>query len=182
MGAFDHKEGAMPDEPSTEELAPATGDDTTPPEPSPDLGDAGKKALDAERSARREAERKLKEYEDRNKSELERLQDAVKERDEQLSELPSQIRQQAIRFASIASQAGFLDPEDALVFIDADLGDADAVKAALAELAERKPHLVRQDRKKPPTRPRPEKGAVDEPDTGMAGKERAAAALRQMRN
>jgi peptidoglycan hydrolase CwlO-like protein len=172
----------MPDEPSTDD-APAKGDADTTNDQSADLGDAGKKALDAERAARREAERKLKEYEDQNKSELERLQDAVKERDTQLAELPSQVRQQAIRFASFATQAGFLDPEDALVFIDADLGDGDAVKAALAELAERKPHLVRRDKTSVPTRPKPATGTNPEPaGTGVSGKERAAAALRQMRN
>lgn len=172
----------MPDEPSTDD-APATGTSDSTPEPTADLGDAGKKALDAERAARREAERKLKEYEDQNKTELQRLQDALKERDDQLTELPSQIRQQAIRFASMATQAGFLDPEDALVFIDADMADPDAVKAALADLAERKPHLVRRDKTPVPTRPKPAGGTSTEPaSSGATGKERAAAALRQMRN
>ncbi len=56
---------------------PATGDN--PPDPD-DLGDAGKKALDRERAARREAEKQAKELEerlkaieDKDKSEVERL-------------------------------------------------------------------------------------------------------------
>ena len=173
----------MPDEPSTSgDDAPATGTTTTNDDKPADLGDAGKKALDAERAARRDAERKLKEYEDRDKTELQKLQDAVAERDAQLADLPKQARSQAIRFASRANAAGFLDPEDALVLLgDIDLSDDDAVKAALEDLAERKPHLVRQDKKKPATRPKPVKGEADgDPGTsGLTGKQRAAAALRQ---
>jgi len=169
----------MSDDPTNTDPDPAKGDpDPTPPA---DLGDAGKKALDTERAARREAERKLKEYEDRDKTELQKLQDAIAERDAQLADLPKQARSQAIRFASQASAAGFLDPEDALVLLgDIGLADGDVVKTALEELAERKPHLVRQDKKKPATRPKPAKGDADEgSDKGLSGKERAAAALRQ---
>lgn len=169
----------MSDEPSTQVDAPATDA----PPATPDLGDAGKKALDAERAARKDAERKLKEFEDRDKTELQKLQDELAERDAQLNDLPKQARTQAIRFASQATAAGFLDPEDALLNLaDVDLADSDAVTAALESLAERKPHLVRQDRKKPPTRPKPAKGEPsDDPTGGLTGKERAAAALRQMR-
>ncbi|MFV0315452.1 MAG: hypothetical protein ACK5O2_00625 [Microthrixaceae bacterium] len=62
---------------------PATGDDkdaTTDPPATDSLGDSGKKAIDAERKARRDAERrakdveaKLKEIEDRDKSDSEKL-------------------------------------------------------------------------------------------------------------
>lgn len=163
-----------PDDSATDD----TGDD----KPS-NLGDAGKKALDAERAARRDAERQLKELQDRDKSELQKLHDDLKERDTQIAALPGQVRQQAIRFASQATRAGFLDPEDALAFIDVDLADDDAVKKALADLAERKPHLVRSEvKKKLPTRPKPDNGTPDEAATGgLKGKERAAAALRQLR-
>lgn len=168
----------MSDEPSTDPEAPAMD------APATDLGDAGKKALDTERAARKEAERKLKDFEDRDKSELQKLQDELAERDARLSDLPKQARTQAIRFASQATTAGFLDPEDALLNLaDVDLSDGDAVKAALSELADRKPHLVRQDRKKPATRPKPATGEPsDDPTGGIKGKERAAAALRQMRS
>lgn len=124
---------------------------------------------------------KFDEVDAATKTELQKLQDAVAERDAKIAALPNEVRKQAIRFASIASQRGFLDPEDALVFVDADLADDAAVKAALDELAERKPHLLRETPKKPPTRPKPKAGAEGESsaDAGLEGKERAAAALRQ---
>lgn len=168
----------MADDTSTTVEEPATGTETEPAE----LGDAGKKALDAERNARREAERKLKEIEDRDKTELQKLQDSIAERDAQLSEIPQAARKEAIRFASMATQAGFLDPEDALAFIDVDLADADAVKTALAELAERKPHLVRTEAKRLPERPKPAPGTSSTSNEEPSHKERAAAALRELRN
>lgn len=68
----------MADDP-TKTGDPAKGD---PPEPSTELGDAGKKALDDERKARREAERKLKEaadqlkeLQDKDKTEIDKLRD-----------------------------------------------------------------------------------------------------------
>lgn len=76
-------------------------DDTTGDEPgtpaASDLGDSGKKALDEERKARRDAERMLKELqgqmkelEDKDKSETDKLRDQLatitKERDDALSE------------------------------------------------------------------------------------------------
>lgn len=126
---------------------------------------------------------KFDEVDAASKSELQKAQDTIAERDRQLADLPKVARQQAIRFASLATQRGFLDPEDALVFIDADLGDEDAVKAALEDLATRKPHLVRQEAGKPPrTRPKPKAGDVGEDETPSgSGKERAAAALRQFK-
>ena len=117
-----------------------------------------------------------------SKTELQKLQDAVTERDAKIAQLPVEARKQAIRFASAAVARGFLDPEDALVFIDADLADDAAVKAALDELAERKPHLVREPNPKtPPKRPKPKAGSEGEEaaGAGLDGKERAAAALRQ---
>lgn len=130
---------------------------------------------------------KFDEAEQANKSELQRLTDAVAERDAQLADLPKQARSEAIRFASKATSKGFLDPEDALVFVgDVDLSDDDAVSKALDDLAERKPHLIRAEpRKKPAARKKPaggttESGDGDDPNQ-LEGKERAAAALRGMR-
>jgi hypothetical protein len=125
---------------------------------------------------------KFDEADHASKTELQRLQDAVAERDAKISELPREVRKQAIRFASLATQKGFLDPEDALVFIDVDLADDAAVKSALDDLAERKPHLVRAEAtKKPPARPKPKAGSDgdDSASRGLEGKERAAEALRQ---
>lgn len=66
----------MADDPKT---PPASGEDD-PKDPPADLGDAGKKAIDEERKARREAERRandldkrLKEFEDAGKTEIEKL-------------------------------------------------------------------------------------------------------------
>lgn len=68
----------MADEPKTD--PPATGGTDPGTDPPADLGDAGRKALEAERKARRDAEKQLKdvqarlrEIEDRDKSEAEKL-------------------------------------------------------------------------------------------------------------
>jgi hypothetical protein len=129
---------------------------------------------------------KVDELEAASKSELQKALDEVAERDKRLAEIPTQIRRQVVRFASQATQAGFIDPEDALSFLpaDIDLADDDAVKTALGQLAERKPHLVRAEKPKPRERPKPKAGeAGSDPDgEEPKGKERAAAALRQFRN
>lgn len=139
------------------------------------------KAYAATKADLAKARQKIQGIEDQGKTELQRLQDQIADRDRQLADLPAATRAQAIRFASLASQMGFVDPEDALTLSgDLDLSDAAAVKAALEDLAQRKPHLVRTDPSpKVPQRPRPKGGAAD-PDDGNApkGKERAAAALR----
>lgn len=125
---------------------------------------------------------KFDEVDAASKTELQRLQDAVAERDAKIASLPNEVRRQAIHFASLATSRGFIDPEDALIGIDADLADDAAVKAALDDLAERKPHLVREaPTKKPPARPKPKRDADsdDSANAGLEGKERAAAALRQ---
>lgn len=130
---------------------------------------------------------KFDELDAASKTELERLQGELADKDKALADLPKTVRAQAIRFASTATSMGFLDPEDALVFLpgDLDLADNDAVKAALEELKERKPHLTRPDKAGPKVqeRPKPKAGdgngshGGDEP----TGKERAAAALREFR-
>lgn len=128
---------------------------------------------------------KFDELDAQSKSELQKAQDALAEKDKQLASIPEEARRQALRFASFASQRGFLDPEDALAFIgNVDLDNDAAVTAALDDLAERKPHLVRIKSPKPPARPKPKGTAEDgeSSDEGLEGKERAAAALRQMRN
>lgn len=133
---------------------------------------------------------KFDEVDAASKTEMQKLQEAVAERDAKLADLPKQARAEAIRFASKATTKGFLDPEDALTFLPAtvDLGDDAAVEAALDDLAERKPHLLRATTppKKLTTRPKPkggEEGDGEGADNGdLKGKERAAAALRQFRN
>lgn len=173
---------------SDDATPPDGGNSTfTPPSSQDELDRIVSKRLERERSKYADYDdlkakaQQFDQMSEQNKTELQKLQDAVAERDAQLADLPKQARSQAIRFASQATSAGFLDPEDALLNLaDVDLSDSDAVKTALDELAERKPHLVRQDKKKPATRPKPAKGDADDgPDKGLSGKERAAAALRQ---
>lgn len=139
------------------------------------------KAYKATKADLAAARGKVKEIEDRDKSDLEKLQETLKEREAALSELPKQVRKQVLSFASAAGRRGFLDPEDALAFLDegVDLSDTKAVDTALDDLAKRKPHLVRPQ-KSATSRPKPPKGddAEDETDD-LKGKERAAAALRQ---
>lgn len=168
--------------------------DDQPIQPPAELGDEGKRALDAERTRAKAAEARVKELEplaakareleDANRTEVEKLTAALAEKDGQLNSLPRQIRSQVLAFASAASQLGFVDPEDALAFLpdDVDLSDKDAVKAALSALAERKPHLVRQEKPKPKPAGRAsapgDKGDGDKGEKNLEGKERAAAALR----
>ncbi len=167
------------------ETPPVTGSEGDPPAPAGDRLPDDHPVVKALAKANKEAEAarlRLKEIDDANKTELQKAKDELSERDQRLSELPKAIRAQAIKFASKATAMGFLDPEDALVFIDADLADDAAVKAALEDLAERKPHLVRPTEPTPkvPRRPRPKSGDVaPDDDSGAKGKERAAAALRQ---
>ncbi len=128
---------------------------------------------------------KVKELEDAGKSELEKLRSDLAERDARLAEAPVKARQQAVRFASEAARQGFVDPEDAFAFLppDTDLDDQAAVKAALEELASRKPHLVRT-KPAPKVPARPTSGAgehIGTPAGDNAAKEAAAAALRSLR-
>jgi hypothetical protein len=177
----------MPDEGT-----PPEGGTYTPPESQDALNKIVEQRLARERSKYADYDdvkakaARLDEIEAASKSELEKAQQALAERDEQLQKLPAEARRQAIKFASTASQLGFLDPEDALVFIgDVDLSDSAAVKTALTELAERKPHLVAEAGKRIPSRPKPKSGsAADGTDLSSEpkGKERAAKALREFRN
>lgn len=168
-----------------EETPPEGG--YTPPASQEDLNRIIEQRLARERSkfadydALKDKAAKFDQADAATKTELQKLQDAIAERDAKLADLPKTARAEAIRFASIASKRGFLDPEDALVFISVDLSDSAAVAAALDELAERKPHLVRQEKPKPTARPKPGSGkpAGDAGDGTLTGKERAAAALRQ---
>lgn len=116
-------------------------------------------------------------------ADLAQARTALADKEKALAELPAKIRREVLGFASEATTAGFLDPEDALAFMpdDVDLSDRTAVKKALEELAERKPHLVRKSQQRA-TRPKP---AQDEPgsDNGEEPKGKAGAvqALRQLR-
>lgn len=121
-----------------------------------------------------------------SKSELQRLQEQIAERDATIASLPAKARREAIGFAAAAIRKGFVDAEDAAAFLgDVDLADTDAVEAALEDLAGRKPHLVRTETppKKVTERPKPKPGEAAAGHSGdeSRGKERAVAALRAMR-
>jgi hypothetical protein len=92
----------------TAEVAPATGEQ---------LGDAGKAALDAERKARRDADRKardlearLKEFEDRDKSES---QKAIERAEAAERELPT-LRQSQVRLQFALDKVAELDSVEAI--------------------------------------------------------------------
>ena len=123
----------------------------------PDLGDAGKKAIQAEREARKVAEKAAREANERiaaleakaagREAEHAAEVEASKARDEVLAKANGRIVSAELRAAASGKLA---DPMDALAFIDptdfevSDDGavDADAITAAIADLIERKPHLA----------------------------------------
>lgn len=167
----DDPEPADPPEPAPEgDPAPEPEGDPEP-EGTGQLGDAGKKALDAMKRERAEAKkaaaaekkraddlaRKVADFEDRDKSELEKATskaDAAAKRAEAATA-------RAVKAEVKAAAAEFADPEDAAAFLDlsqyADgFGDinTEAIQTDLAALLERKPHLKRQA-PAPETKPGP---------------------------
>ena len=116
------------------------------------LGDAGKKALNAERDARKAAEKeraalaaRLKAFEDAQKTEAEKLAERadVAEKREQAATA------RAVKAEVKALADGFADREDAVLNLG-DLGkfitdgevDTEAISDALGKVLERKPHLA----------------------------------------
>lgn len=143
---------------------PATGGDPT---GEAALGDAGKRALDAERAAKKQAladaaaakaraeaaEAKVKEFEDAGRSELERAQNAAADAAKRAEAATARAVQAEVK--SLAAE--FADPGDAAAFLDltqyagADGGiDTAKIEADLAALLERKPHLRKATGPQPP--------------------------------
>lgn len=162
-------------DPSEPEPAAAQGDEPSAKDEKPEtkkaddkLGDPGKRALENERKARRDAEKELKalrtkvrEFEDRDKSDLERAQSRAAELEQQVAAAQSR----AVR-AEVKAQASatFADPDDAAAFLDlskyADGDgeiDAEQIAADLSELLERKPHLAKPAPAPEPRRPAPDR-------------------------
>lgn len=124
------------------------------------LGDGGKKALDSERTARKDAEKRAKElekqvkaFEDANKSELEQAAGRAEQAEQRAQALIDRTVTAEIRAAAAAT---FNDPEDASVFLDrasyvGEDGDIDTaqIKTDLADLLKRKPHLAKRSGPKP---------------------------------
>lgn len=192
-------------EPADPEPAPEPEDDLEPepegdPEGADTLGDAGKKALDrmkAERTAAKkeaaaekkraeELARKVAEFEDRDKSEL----DKATAKAERLEAAAKAATARAVKAEVRAAASEFADPEDAAAFLDlssysSDDGeiDAEAIQADLADLLERKPHLRRaaaEPPKKPAPKPDPGQGSRGTPpptDFRAASSDEVAAEL-----
>ncbi|MFB4285695.1 hypothetical protein ACBJ59_61285 [Nonomuraea sp. MTCD27] len=144
---------------------PAKGDDGGDDKP---LGTGGQKALEAERAKAREAEkrareaeRKVKQFEDANKSDLEKAASRADQAEQRAQALVDRTVKAEIRAAAADS---FADPSDAAAFLDLaayagedDEVDTDKIKADLADLLKRKPHLGKAGRKGP--KPDPSQGA-----------------------
>jgi hypothetical protein len=180
LNRHDDPEPADPPEPDGD--PDPSGDPEPEPEGADKLGDAGKKALDrmkAERAAAKkeaaearkradELARKVADFEDRDKSELEK----VTHRAERLAEQAAKATQRAVLAEVKAAAADFADPEDAAAFLDlatysSDDGDIDteAITADLESLLERKPHLRRQAAEPPKKKaPKPDPGQGPRPN------------------
>lgn len=171
---------------------PAPEPDADPDEPEPDpegadkLGDEGKRALDkmkADKNAARKAAaaekkraddlaRKVAEFEDRDKSELEKAQAQA----ERAAERAAKATARAVKAEVKAAAGAFADPDDAAAFLDltkyaGEDGevDTDALTADLTALLERKPHLRRQD-----GAPEPEPKKVPKPDPSQGPRKEPA--------
>lgn len=162
---------ANPADPETEPEAGSEGD----PEPDEGLGDGGLKALQRERAAKTQAkkdaadarrvaaaaQRKVQEYEDRDRSELEKAQ-AKSAQDATRAEAATK-RAVLAEVKALAADL-FEDPDDARVnladrlaaYAD-DEGDIDieAIEADLGDILERKPHLRKATATASAEKPRP---------------------------
>jgi len=98
------------------------------------------------------AERELRELKDKDKPELERAQNRVKELEPQIEALGSTVRDLRLQVAFLsANEFTWHDPEDALRLADMDGVEIDddgkviGLKDALKKLATSKPHLVKKE-------------------------------------
>lgn len=137
------------------------------------LGDAGKKALQEERAARKAAEKalaerdaKLKEFEDRDKTEAEKLAAKTEAAEKRATEATGR----AVKAEVKALADGFADREDAVLNLgdlsryvkDGDV-DTDAITEALGKVLERKPHLAKAAARNPAPDPSQGRGAENTP-------------------
>lgn len=182
------------DDPEPKDPEPADPADPDPADPEPDddpeddpepegadqLGDAGKKALDkirAELKAERlrhkreaaAAQKRIREFEDRDKSEL----DKATSKAEEATKAAERATKRAVLAEVKAAAGAFADPEDAAAFLDlstytGDDGeiDTEAIASDLDALLERKPHLRKpaaEPQKKKAPKPDPGQGARTDP-------------------
>jgi hypothetical protein len=151
---------------------PPTDPPADPPKLDDALGEPGKKALAEERAARKAAEKalaereaKLKEFEDRDKTEAEKLaaRAAAAEKAAQTATA------RAVQFEVKALADGWADREDAVLHLG-DLSryvkdgevDSDAIKAELTAVLGRKPHLAATPTSRTPA-PDPSQGRGGDP-------------------
>lgn len=139
----------------------------------PALGDAGKRAIEKERAARKaaeqakkEAEAALKVYTDRDATDAEKSAAKQKEADDRIAALTTRAVSAEIR----ALATGFADPADAAAFLDSakyvgDDGEIDTekIKTDLADLLTRKPHLAARRGPKPDPSQGAKPGGTDPP-------------------
>lgn len=147
----------MPDEATTTEAATEDVQGATTPQDTETLGDPGKKALQAEREARKTAERELRDL----RARIEAMEDAQNRTAEERAALEQQraIEREALSKANdrilaaelrAAAKGVLADPGDALTFIDrtqfevTDDGrvDTDAITDAVKDLISKKPYLA----------------------------------------
>jgi hypothetical protein len=105
--------------------------------------------------------KRLREYEDRDKTETQRLTDQLTQATEQVAKSQQRLVKTEVRALAMS---GFADPEDAVGALDLDSyidsdGDIDeaAIKADLEALLERKPHWAKPQPPEGPRRPAPDR-------------------------
>jgi len=140
--------GAMPGDTDAQEAATADQAQAQD-QQQPELGDAGKAAIEREREARREAERQLKE--------LQQQQAADKPLSEQLAALQQELaaekaqrQEQSLRLATVstATRLGFRNPDVAYRLLDAKAiehgedGTPANVEKLLTDIAKAEPYLL----------------------------------------
>lgn len=181
LARHDEPEPADPPQPAPE-ADPASDPADPEPEGADQLGDKGKQALDRMKAEKAEARRaaaaekkraddlarKVAEFEDRDKTELDKATDKA----QKLAEQAAKATKRAVVAEVKAAASAFADPEDAAAFLDlasyaSDDGDidTDTIAADLEALLERKPHLRRaapEAPKQPAPKPDPGQGARPE--------------------
>lgn len=137
--------------PEKTDAATAPEDETT--EPTQELGDGGKKALEAERKARRDAEKRLAVLEAKNKerdeaelTETEKLRKELEQVKATADKREADYRNERVRTSTVrtAAKLGYADPDDAFRLIDSDSieDDGSNVDKLLADLLKAKPYLA----------------------------------------
>lgn len=140
------------------------------------LNEGGKRALDAERKARRDAERQLKatsaklaELEDRDKSEAEKLRDELER-----ARAEAAAAQAAVLRADVAAEKG-LSVAQAEFLSGGTREELEAAADKIKEILAPAPVVV-------PGRPKPKESVPGRGAAEVSAKERAVAAMRQLRN